>query len=106
MKKTMSNFLLGFLAGAAAGAITGILFAPEKGSTTRQNIRKKVLDLSDEYGLGIGELINEMVPEPEPGPKAPGVKRKARKPEPLAAKKRKYTRKPKSSADLRPMTND
>jgi gas vesicle protein len=48
MKKTMSNFLLGFLAGAAAWAIAGILFASDKGSQTRQHIRKKVLDLADE----------------------------------------------------------
>jgi gas vesicle protein len=66
MNKTVSNFLLGFLAGAAAGAIAGILFAPDKGSTTRQNIRKKVLDLSDELGLGINELIDDMGLETEP----------------------------------------
>jgi gas vesicle protein len=70
MKKTLSNFLLGFLAGAAAGAIAGILFAPEKGSTTRQNIKKKVRELSDEYDLGLGDLMDElgMDPEPEPEP--------------------------------------
>ncbi len=50
MDKTVSNFLLGFLAGAAAGAIAGILFAPDKGSKTRQNLREKVRDLSDEFG--------------------------------------------------------
>jgi hypothetical protein len=97
MKKTMSNFLLGFLAGAAAGAIAGILFAPEKGSTTRQNLRKKVLDLSDEYGLGIGELINEMGVEPEP--ETPGAKRGTKTAKPQAAKKRKYTRKSPNTTD-------
>ncbi len=66
MNKTVSNFLLGFLAGAAAGAIAGILFAPDKGSKTRQNIRKKVRDLSDELDLGLGELIDEMDLETEP----------------------------------------
>ena len=69
----MSNFLLGFLAGAAAGAIAGILFAPDKGSTTRQNLKKKVKDLSDEYGLGLGEFMDEMgmdtVAEPVAEPK-------------------------------------
>ena len=64
----MSNFLLGLLAGAAAGAIAGILFAPEKGSKTRQNIGKKVRDLSDEYGLGLGDLIDEMGVENDPEP--------------------------------------
>jgi len=95
----MSNFLLGFLAGAAAGAIAGILFAPEKGSTTRQNIRKKVRDLSDEYGLGIGELMDEMgvepEPEPEPEPKAPRAKRKTETQKIPTGAKRKYTRKAK-----------
>lgn len=77
MKKTMSNFLLGFLAGAAAGAIAGILFAPEKGSTTRQNLRKKIQDLSDEYGLGLGEFMDEMGMDNEPEPAAAPKKRKA-----------------------------
>ena len=101
MKKTISNFLLGFLAGAAAGAIAGILFAPDKGSLTRQNIRKKVRDLSDEYGLGIGELIDEMELEQEPvsKPKKPGAKRTAETPKPPSVAKRKYTRKPKLSTD-------
>jgi len=81
MNKTVSNFLIGFLAGAAAGAIAGILFAPDKGSKTRQNIRNKVRDLSDEFGLGLNELIDEMGLETEP----------AIKPKP--AGKRKYTRK-------------
>ena len=66
MNKTVSNFLLGFLAGAAAGAIAGILFAPGKGSETRKNIGKKVRDLSDEFGLGLGDLIDEMNMETEP----------------------------------------
>ena len=66
MNKTASNFLLGFLAGAAAGAVVGILFAPGKGSETRKNIGKKVRDLSDEFGLGLGDLIDEMNMETEP----------------------------------------
>jgi len=83
MKKTMSNFLLGFLAGAAAGAIAGILLAPDKGSTTRQNLKKKVKDLSDEYDLGLGEFMDEMGLENEPEPAAAPKKRKApgRKPQ-------------------------
>lgn len=41
--------VLGTLAGLAIGAIAGILFAPEKGSTTR----KQILDKGDDYA---GEL--------------------------------------------------
>ena len=99
----MSNFLLGFLAGAAAGAIAGILFAPDKGSQTRQNIRKKVRDLSDEYGLGLGDLMDELGLEPEPGPasnpRKPSAKRKTKTSKPQPDTKRKYTRKPKLSTD-------
>jgi gas vesicle protein len=74
MNKTVSNFLVGFLAGAAVGAIAGILFAPEKGSKTRQNIRKKVKDISDEFDLGIGDLLDDLEMDSEPEP----VKRKAK----------------------------
>ena len=95
----MSNFLLGFLAGAAAGAIAGILFAPDKGSHTRQNIKKKVRELSDEYGLGLGEMMDEMGVEPEPEPKTTRAKRSTKTPDPSAPQKRKYSRKPKISTD-------
>jgi len=105
MNKTLSNFLVGFLAGAAAGAIAGILFAPGKGSETRQNIRKKVRDLSDEFGLGLGELMDELNLEPEPATgtasKPRGRRAAARKTE---APRRKYTRK--TTNDQRPTTND
>ena len=37
--------VLGTLAGLAIGAIAGILFAPEKGSTTR----KQIMDKDDDY---------------------------------------------------------
>ncbi|HOX79166.1 MAG TPA: YtxH domain-containing protein [Bacteroidales bacterium] len=63
MKKGVSNFLLGFLAGAAAGALAGILLAPDKGSETRKNLKKKVKDLSDEYNLGLSDLMDDMEPE-------------------------------------------
>lgn len=49
--------LLGILAGAAAGALMGILFAPEKGSTTR----KKILDKGEEYAEDLKEKFGEFV---------------------------------------------
>ncbi len=39
------NVVLGTLAGLAIGGIAGILFAPEKGSTTR----KQIMNKGDEY---------------------------------------------------------
>jgi len=104
MNKTVSNFLLGFLAGAAAGAIAGILFAPEKGSKTRQNIGKKVRDLSDELDLGLGELLDEMDLETEPVTKPRGGKTDSGIHEKPQTKKRKYTRKPTSTRNQEPGT--
>ncbi len=78
MSKTVSNFLIGFLAGAAAGAIAGILFAPDKGSETRKNIKKKVKDFSDEFGLGISEILDDFGMEKEPAAAKRTPRRKAK----------------------------
>jgi gas vesicle protein len=51
------KILLGVLAGIAIGAITGILFAPEKGSTTRKNIADK----SDAYANKLGSQFKGFV---------------------------------------------
>lgn len=51
-----SKIILGLLAAAAAGAAMGVLFAPAKGSDTRQQIKDKangwVNDLCDILKLG------------------------------------------------------
>lgn len=49
--------LLGLLAGVAAGALMGILFAPDKGSVTRDKMSKKAKD----YGDGLKEKFNEYI---------------------------------------------
>lgn len=51
------KIVLGVLAGLAAGAALGILFAPDKGSTTRKKISKK----SEEYVDDLGEKFNEFI---------------------------------------------
>ena len=47
MNKGTRNALLGFVAGAATGALTGILVAPEKGAKTRKKLSKKVKNVSN-----------------------------------------------------------
>lgn len=42
------KIITAFAAGAAAGAILGILFAPAKGSETREKIKDKAKKISDD----------------------------------------------------------
>ncbi len=49
--------LLGVLAGVAVGATLGILFAPDKGSTTRKKISRK----ADDYSEELEEKFNEFI---------------------------------------------
>jgi gas vesicle protein len=51
------KIILGALAGVAAGAVLGILFAPEKGATTRKQISKKGHDYADDLGGKFNDFI-------------------------------------------------
>jgi gas vesicle protein len=54
---TPSKVVLSVLAGFAAGATLGILFAPDKGSSTRKKIAQK----RDAYVDDLGEKVNEFI---------------------------------------------
>ena len=57
---TGKKIVLGSLAGLAIGAIAGILFAPEKGSTTRKQIRDKGKDYMDKLKSRTGEFFDSL----------------------------------------------
>ena len=58
MSKTTDN-LMSFLAGAAAGAILGILYAPDKGTNTRERLTYRL----EKYKLKLEDLLEEIMEE-------------------------------------------
>jgi gas vesicle protein len=57
MSKKSGNTLLIFMFGAATGAILGILYAPDKGTATREKLSYQL----DKYRNMLQELINDFV---------------------------------------------
>ncbi|MDN5203344.1 YtxH domain-containing protein [Fulvivirgaceae bacterium BMA10] len=56
--KTSGKIFLTFLGGAAAGALAGLLFAPESGKKTREQITKK----ANEISKNIKENLEHLTP--------------------------------------------
>jgi len=54
------KLVLGVLAGLAIGSTLGILFAPDKGSTTRKKITRKSGELTDELTDKFNEFIESL----------------------------------------------
>ncbi|HEY8937023.1 MAG TPA: YtxH domain-containing protein [Cyclobacteriaceae bacterium] len=57
MSKKGGSTLLAFLVGAAAGAVLGILYAPDKGSNTREKLSFQL----DKYRKMLQDMINDFV---------------------------------------------
>ena len=68
MSRKGNNILFGFLAGAAVGAILGILYAPDKGSNTREKLSSRL----DKYKKMLEEFIGQMMDRKEEAAASPG----------------------------------
>jgi gas vesicle protein len=59
MNRSSGNALLAFLVGAAAGGLAGILFAPDKGSNTRDRLSYRL----HTYRKTLEDLLDDLVTE-------------------------------------------
>ncbi len=57
MANTASRVILSGLIGLAAGVVLGILFAPDKGSTTRRKIKEQAKKVSETVESEFGDTV-------------------------------------------------
>jgi len=61
--KTASNFFTGILIGGIGGGILGLLFAPGKGSETREAIRQNLEGVSGQFKQAMEQRKQELEKE-------------------------------------------
>lgn len=57
MAKSGGNSFLAFIAGAIVGGVVGILYAPDKGSNTRDKLSYQL----DKYKIKFEEILNDLL---------------------------------------------
>jgi gas vesicle protein len=59
-KKSPAGFLTGLFLGGVAGAVTALLFAPQSGEETRQQLQQKAIKLSDQTTATVGDVVSQV----------------------------------------------
>lgn len=57
--KSPAGFLTGLFLGGVAGAVTALLFAPQSGQETRQQIQQKAIKVSEDAADRVDEVVSQ-----------------------------------------------